>query len=52
MIMSNIQIRTFLLLSNYANLMKENLIRPQVLRETWRALQLPVFNCGVIDAEF
>ena len=26
--------------------------RPQVIRELWKELNLPVFNCGVIDQEF
>lgn len=26
--------------------------RPQVIRECWKVLNLPVFNCGVIDREF
>lgn len=26
--------------------------RPQVIRECWKVLNLPVFNCGVIDVEF
>lgn len=26
--------------------------RPQVIRECWKELNLPVFNCGVIDVEF
>lgn len=26
--------------------------RPQVIRECWKVLNLPVFNCGVIDQEF
>jgi len=26
--------------------------RPQVVRELWKVLNLPVFNCGVIDVEF
>jgi predicted kinase len=26
--------------------------RPQVIRECWKVLNLPVFNCGLIDVEF
>jgi predicted kinase len=26
--------------------------RPQVIRECWKALNLPVFQCGLIDVEF
>lgn len=26
--------------------------RPQVIRECWQPLNLPVFNCGLIDVEF
>lgn len=26
--------------------------RPQVIRECWKDLNLPVFNCGLIDVEF
>lgn len=26
--------------------------RPQVIRELWKPLELPVFNCGLIDVEF
>jgi len=26
--------------------------RPQVIRECWKVLNLPVLNCGVIDNEF
>jgi hypothetical protein len=26
--------------------------RPQVIRECWKPLNIPVFNCGIIDNDF